>query len=247
MDRFYWDRVAKAYESEIFQVFKQDRKKLVPKLIKKYGSGKQVASDLGCGIGDFLPLLSKSFKHVYAVDISQTCLKQARQRNADCSNISYMKKDLSYPRTRLPKVDFALSVNAILCPSQPKRARIFDVIARHLRPKSYLVMVTPSIESALLAYHRYIEWHARDGEASTAIRNMRKNAETRLAEGISRIQNVPTKCFLKEELAVTLKNRRMKVLGFQKIEYPWNTEFQNPPRWMQSPYPWDWLCVAQKI
>lgn len=246
MDRFYWDRVAKSYESEIFQVYKQDRKKLIPRLIKKYGAKKKVASDLGCGIGDFLPLLSSTFKHVFAVDISQTCLRQAKKRNADCDNISYMKKDLSFPHTRLPKVDFALSVNAILCPSLPKRARIFDIIARHLRPKSHLVLVTPSIESTLLSYQRYIEWHKRDGEVSKALADMRKNAEVRLAEGIARLQNVPTKFFLREELVVTLKKRKMKVLDIQKIEYPWKTEFQHPPRWMKSPYPWDWLCVAQK-
>ena len=60
------------------------------------------------------------------------------------------------------------------------------------------------------------------------------------------IDGVATKHFLKEELEVLLGNRGLRTLEIEKIAYPWSTEFASPPRWMQAPFPWDWLFVAQK-
>ncbi|MAG16654.1 MAG: methyltransferase type 11, partial [Phycisphaerae bacterium] len=35
-------------------------------------------------------------------------------------------------------------------------------------------------------------------------------------------------------------------VSIDKIEYDWTTEFHNPPRWLGTPLPWDWLFVARK-
>ena len=32
----------------------------------------------------------------------------------------------------------------------------------------------------------------------------------------------------------------------EKINYNWKTEFNQPPKWLKEPYPWDWMCVAEK-
>ncbi len=60
------------------------------------------------------------------------------------------------------------------------------------------------------------------------------------------IAGVPTKHYLCDEIAALLEARGLRPLEFEKIEYPWTSEFADPPRWMQAPYPWDWLCVARK-
>ena len=61
MDKDYWNAVAEHYESEVFNVLADDKDSLVTKNIKHYGAKSKVAIDLGCGIGNFLPFLSKSF------------------------------------------------------------------------------------------------------------------------------------------------------------------------------------------
>ena len=115
--RTYWDRIAGNHEDEIFSVIKRDRQGLVRNRIKKYSCPAGTASDLGCGIGNFLPSLSSLFKQIIAFDISPKCIARAKETFKELPSISYRTIDLSKKRVRLPKVDFALSVNSILTSS----------------------------------------------------------------------------------------------------------------------------------
>ena len=113
------------------------------------------------------------------------------------------------------------------------------------------MLVVPSLESALLTDFRLIECNLRHGlRPGSAVRSgfqsSPKAGRSRVHEGVLRIEQVETKHFLREELLILLCNRGMRTLEIEKIEYPWNTEFTNTPRWMQAPYPWDWLFVARK-
>ena len=42
--------------------------------MRRFGKKNQVATDIGCGIGHFLPMLSCRFRTVLALDISATCI-----------------------------------------------------------------------------------------------------------------------------------------------------------------------------
>ena len=57
---------------------------------------------------------------------------------------------------------------------------------------------------------------------------------------------IPTKHYLQAEITTTARRFHFSDLGIEKIEYPWNTEFHNPPRWMRAPFPWDWLALLKK-
>lgn len=251
MNRTYWNKVADSYEAEIFSVRKHDRTGQILGKLKKYGGKNRKASDVGCGIGHFLPILSDLFLEVLALDISSKCIAKARRACAHRPNISYRTVDLAAPRVRLPKVDFALCVNSVITPSIAHRNRMLDVVCRHLRPGSHLVMVVPSLESEFLTDFRLIEWNLRDGmtpgrAVRSGFRAHRPSNKPRAYEGVVQIDQVDTKHYLKEELVVLLENRGLRILEIEKIEYPWTTEFTTPPRWMQAPHPWDWLVVARK-
>ena len=247
MTRLHWDGLAGDFEREVFDVFSHDRTELILDQISKYGSRTGTASDLGCGIGRFLGSLSDNFRKVLAVDISPKCIRRSQAENSHLSNVSYLVKDLGAAGARLGKVDFALSVNAILTPSLLRRNRMFDAIAKHLRGGAYFVLVVPSVESAFLANFRLIEWNLRDGvKPSAAGRAGFTQGNHRLHEGLIHAGDVLTKHYLKEELIAILEKRRLEVVETAKIEYSWKTEFESPPRWMKGPYPWDWLFVARK-
>lgn len=64
MDVAYWNKVAKQYDSEIFSVLANDKSNLLRARIEEFASGTKTASDMGCGIGKFLEILSESFRHV---------------------------------------------------------------------------------------------------------------------------------------------------------------------------------------
>lgn len=252
MSREYWDSIADYFEAEIFDVLKNDREGLLAEKLDRYGAKEEKASDIGCGIGNFLPELSSRFKKVFAVDISPKCIDRAQEEHADLANVSYLVVDLAASDVRLPKVEFAISVNSILTPRLERRNNMFDVVCSNLHEGGHLVLVVPSLESALLADFRLIDWNIRKGMTpKSAVRSclqiQKQTDNPRLCEGIVLVDDVETKHYLREELIVLLQKRGMKILDIEKIEYPWKTEYISPPRWMKEPLPWDWLFVARKV
>lgn len=251
MDRAYWNRMGRAYEAEIFSVLAHDQAGRIAAKVRQYGKRAHTATDIGCGIGHFLPMLSCRFRKVLALDISATCIARARQAHSTLANVSYRIADLARPGARLPPADFALCVNAAITPVAGPRNRLLDLACRHLRPGGHLVLVVPALESIFLTDFRLIEWNLRDGQpparaAGAGFRAYRPVRRPRAHEGIVKIDGVDTKHFLREEVLALLAARRLRTLEVEKLEYPWSTEFTQPPRWMQAPYPWDWLFVAQK-
>ncbi len=252
MNRTYWNRMADRYEDEIFSVREHDRADLIASRIRRYGKKNQAASDIGCGIGHFLPLLAGQFRKVLALDLSSKCIAKARAAHSRLSNVSYRTADLAAPGMRLPPADFALCVNSAISPSITHRNRLLDVTCRHLRPGGHLVLVVPALESIFLADFRLIEWNLREGmrpgrAVRSGFRAHRPIRKPRAHEGVVRIDGIETKHFLREEVMILLGNRGMRTLEIEKIEYPWGTEFAIPPRWMKAPFPWDWLFVARKM
>jgi SAM-dependent methyltransferase len=251
MNTDYWDRMARNFETEIFSVFANDRKGLITSRIRKLGSPRTAATDLGCGIGGFLPALSQAFGSVTAVDVSAKTLRRARANCSSLGNVRYLKADLTSPKARLPKAGFALSVNTLLTPSPDKSSSMLDLTVGHITPRGHLLLVVPALESALLSRFRLIEWNRRDGMShAAAIRaaadENEGSSDGLLARGVVAIDGVPTKHFLEGEIVAVLAARRMDVLEIRKIEYPWSSEFHHPPKWMKAPWPWDWLVLARK-
>jgi len=252
MNSDFWDSIADYYEAEIFNVLKNDQKGIIQDKLTLYGEKGEIASDIGCGIGNFLPVLSNRFKKVFAVDFSAKCIARAQEELSHLSNITYLTEDLADPNVQLPKVNFALSVNSVITPSMKYRNLILDAICQHIKIGGYLVLVVPSLESAFYVDFRLIEWNLRDGMTQDSaidycVRAQKQSDNQRLHEGIVLIDDVETKHFLKEELMVLLKNRSMEPVEFEKIEYPWKTEYFSAPRWMKDPLPWDWLVIAKKV
>ena len=250
MDEKYWDKVAVDYDGEIFSALASDRSDVIASTISRFGSKQAVACDFGCGVGKFLPILAENFRHVYAIDISEKLLSQARDNCKDLDNVSYWKKDLSQARVKLEKIDFALSVSVMIMTCGKKRTAILDAISRHLRKEALFVLVVPSLESALYADFWLVQWNLKAGltgaEAIWELGDGNNGENCSLRQGIVDIDDVPTKHYLKEELEALFERRPFDILSIEKVEYPWRTEFDHPPRWMNEPYPWDWLVVLKK-
>jgi SAM-dependent methyltransferase len=251
MSQSHWDRIAPCYDSEIFDVFANDTNGRLLSHISQFASKKSVAGDFGCGTGKFLPTLSKQFRHVHAMDISGECLKVAQERCRGLSNIEYLRVDLADDSAKLKRVDFALSVNVAIMACRRTLAGILNKISKSLRPGGHFVLVVPSLESMLFAQFRLIQWNLKTGmtheqAVSASIEEAESVLDLPLEHGMVDINGVATKHYLKEELIVLLKDLRFDIAAIEKIEYDWSTEFDQPPRWMKEPYPWDWLVLSKK-
>ncbi|MCA9056564.1 MAG: methyltransferase domain-containing protein [Planctomycetaceae bacterium] len=250
MDAQHWDRLAPRYDGEVFSVLDHDRLGLISQRIADAGGTRRVASDLGCGPGRFLPLLSPAFRRVYAVDHSAELIAQARRSCAGLTNVQYVVQNVA-ALSDLPTVHLALSVNALLTPSLELQRQMLDFYAEHVRPGGTLLLVVPAFESAHLTRQMLIEWNLRDCATpdNALIDGFQPVSRTEAAEarqGVLETGGVPTKHFSQEELETLLSLRGFQVREMLKLEYPWTTEFHDPPDWMQTPGPWDWLVVARR-
>ncbi len=248
MERTYWEKIAPAYNEQIFDVLKQDKRKLIRKAITKRASTTQSVIDIGCAVGKWLPVLSPLFKSVTAIDISAKNLAIAAETHKDLGNVKYQRIDMSAPSAKTGVFDMAVCINAILTDSMLKRNRFFSRLGTTVRPGGSLVLVVPSLESWLLT--RTIQQHHKIDRKLFDAKLKGPEAISRynnIQQGNVEIDNVATKHYLADELELLLAREGFVVEERKKVEYEWTTEFINPPSWLDKPRPWDWLCVARKV
>jgi SAM-dependent methyltransferase len=247
MDRKYWETIAPKYEDEIFDVLRNDTSGIIVDAIKQIASKEKSAIDIGCAVGKWIPLLAEHFKHVIAVDISATNLQIAKEKYSHYNNVEYLRSDMSADELTLMPCDAAICINAILTDSLKKRINFFQSLSMSLNKEGWLVLVVPSLESKLYTNIIANRWNV-DGDHDEKIASSEKAFELakNIKQGVTDIDDVPTKHYLKEELRLLLTLEDFTIDRIEKINYIWKTEFNDPPKWLKEPYPWDWMCVAQK-
>jgi len=247
MERSYWEKIAPAYNDEIFDVLANDAKAIIKKTIRRFASKESSVIDIGCAIGKWLPILSPAFKKVYAIDISQQNLDIAKRMHSRFGNIVYQRVDMSNPKATVPKCDFAICINAILTGTLQKRNIFFKNLKKCVKKNGYIILVIPSFESFMLTSVIRQRWDPdKDSKRSIDKKKLLPQLQNML-EGSANIDGVPHKHYLKEELDLLLNNEGFAAKEFSKIEYEWKTEFLKPPRWLKDPKPWDWIVLAKRL
>lgn len=248
MERKYWEKMAPAYDDEIFDVLKNDRKGLIRSALEKRGGARKSVIDVGCAVGKWLPLLADNYGRIEAVDISSGNLAIARQRYGAIKKISFSRSDMSKGPTSYKGFDVALCVNAVLTDSLVKRTRFFSNLHACLRRQGSLILVVPALESWLLTRIIQHRWQIDKKLFSTPVSDKTAAGRYRdIQQGNAEIDQVATKHYLADELMLILQQEGFKPQQPTKLEYDWSTEFINPPGWLDAPRPWDWLVIAQKI
>lgn len=252
MHEKFWDKVAPHYDAEIFNTLKSDRNNRLGQTIRRLAKKSETACDFGCGVGRFLPLLLSCCKQVVATDFSAASLEIADRQIKDSQrdSVKLLKRDLTRKNRRFCQADFGLLINVIIMPNAEHRNAILANVRANLKKDAKLVVVTPSYESVLYTWSRLVEWKLREGKSQRSAENaMNRTALSEvanLAAGTIRIDGTPTKHHLAEELEVQFRQHRFEVLEKSRVEYDWTEDFEDVPRWLKEPYPWDWLFVVKR-
>ncbi len=245
----HWNNIAAHYDDEIFDVFRSDKAGKLSTYFKKYQNPLHEAIDFGCGVGKAFPYLAPVFREILAIDISAECLAQAKL--SPYRNITFKRADLSKSGLRLPLADFAFCCNVIMLPEVDKNERMILNIQKALKINGSGIIVVPSFESIFYSTFRLMEWYRKEGVTPKEIPASElayyKGNKMELLQGIVKISGVSTKHYLEPELHVLFRNAGLSVLAIDKVEYDWNTEFSDPPSWMDGPHPWDWLIECRKL
>ena len=247
MDRKYWEQIAPNYSEEIFDVLQNDKSGKIVTAIEQVASKEKTVTDIGCAVGKWIPLLATAFKQVVATDISAINLDLAKQKCKDYLNIEYQRMDMSAYTLTVTPCDVAVCINAILTDNLKKRINFFQSLNICLNNGGDLILVVPSLESKLYANIIAHRWNV-DDDHKEKIESVEKAfaLAKNMKQGVTDIDNVPTKHYLKEELELLLSLEGFIVDRIVKINYTWKTEFTKAPKWLAEPYPWDWMCVAKK-
>ncbi|MFM2137979.1 MAG: hypothetical protein RJA57_286 [Bacteroidota bacterium] len=247
MKRAYWEKMARTYSEEIFDVLLHDRKGLIRAVIEAHASPRATVMDIGCAIGKWVPVLAPAFKKVVAVDISAENLAIAADRFARYTNVEYRRADMSGSRIRVPRCDFGICINAILTPNAADRRRFFRNLGACVKSGGRIVLSIPSLESWMLTQVIQQEYglnRAYFPPTRSGPEAIRKWNQIRRA--VADIDEVPHKHYMQEELHHLFREVGFIVEDIQKLEYEWNTEFHRPPKKLKGPGPWDWMCVVRK-
>jgi 2-polyprenyl-3-methyl-5-hydroxy-6-metoxy-1,4-benzoquinol methylase len=244
----HWNTIAHSYDDEIFNVFKNDRKKILPEYFQKHANTKHRAIDFGCGVGKAFHYLSPLFKEVVAIDISSACLAIAQQHAY--TNIAYKCLDLAEENLVVPKADFAFCCNVIMLPEVERNRIMLRNIYLSLKRKGTAVIVVPSFESIFFSSWRLIQVYRQEGIMPDEIPSNEFDYFNRtkldIIQGIMNLNGVPTKHYSKPELEILFREAGLTITAIEKIEYDWHTEINSPPSGLDEPYPWDWLVECRK-
>jgi SAM-dependent methyltransferase len=247
MDKAYWNKIGSEYNGEIFDAYKEDRTGKLRKYLKKYANKDHFAIDVGCGTGKALPYLAPVFKKVLAIDISAELIRQAKA--LPYTNVSFKKVDLSRP-IKMGPADFAFCCNVAILPDVKKDKGIIKNVQRALRAGGAAIFILPSFESVFFSASRLVDQYQRDGLAFSKIPKSELNyfnvSKKDLLQGLIRIDGVPTKHYSHPELQLLFAEAGFSVTKIDRLEYNWTTEFVSPPKWLQAPYPWDWIVECRK-
>ncbi len=247
------DRLAARYDDEVLSSFDSDLSGAIERCLDGLAGPDKTVLDLGCGVGKYLAGLAERFGRVVAVDHSEKLLEIARRDHGERRNVEIRRLDASDGRAvRGVRAHVVVCANVVIMADGELRDAILQVARKSMKRDGRLVLVVPSLESALLAQRRLAEWHERDGaeapEEDAEEEGLAPSKRTcrELLRGVVRIGDVPTKHHLADELLLTLRRAGLDLEELDRVHYPWESEFGDAPHWMRDPYPWDWLAVASR-
>lgn len=199
-------------------------------------------------MGKYVPALAKRFGKVYAIDFAAKLLDAAREHCHGIANVRFLQGDLANGKFPIKRAHFGVCQNVLISPERGKPSAILQNVSRHIVKGGHLMVLIPSTESALYCSQQLVEWNRRDGKRGRALTRDVEVPTTAidLIEGVFERAGVPTKHYLREEADQFLKTGGFETVSIDKVEYDWDSEFADPPKWMGDPYPWDWLMVARK-
>ncbi|MCR4285202.1 MAG: class I SAM-dependent methyltransferase [archaeon] len=254
MDSKEWDGISKDYYTEILSPIRDSQNSPLLNDLKIINHKEKLSvADLGCGLGELSPFLSKYFNRVFCMDFSPKMIERAKKSNKDLSNVEFIVQDISDLREFYNSFDVITSINSILTPDLHKVDKIFLEIYNSLKQKGKFFCVLPSMEvfsyeSLLLAQKEMDKKHEKKIEdVRKIVRSFIKRKEHDFLLGMTNFEG-KQKAYYRFEILWRLNKAGFKNIVIKKIFYPWE-EFEKAGQKAfpdEEMLPWDWYVIAEK-
>jgi SAM-dependent methyltransferase len=241
--------LADGFDTDVFDPTGTDLGGAFERALRRVGRV-ELAVDLGCGTGRLLPRLLRQANRVVGIDFAEELLHLGRARLGENERAELRRVDLARPLRSPRGAELATCSNVLLAPDEALRLAILRNCRRVLAPGGRLLLIVPSLESALWVNDRLVAWNRRAGIGGTrAFRGgigTDPSSARDLLGGIVDQGGVRTKHYLREELEETLRRIGFEIDATERIEYAWGDYFDAPPKWLGATGPWDWLVQARR-
>ena len=241
LERKFWEEVAPKWNNEIFDTLAEDRGGVISGTIHGLARHGQIVADFGCGVGRYMPLLSANFQRVFALDWATACLQRARLRARRFPNVEVLRTSPRVLAALSCKCDVTVAVHVATHPRQKARQRMLSQAVSLTRRGGWLLIVTPSLESAHYAeaVRRILHPNLKSDFGFGKYHVSRE-------PGVLALGGQPTKHYIAEEILLLLRMLGCVPIEPRRVEYSWRIHSAGVPRRFAASRPWDWLVLAQR-
>jgi len=247
-----WDKISDEYYDQIISPIKDfsGTNPFLEDLRNIHGKTKTVI-DLGCGIGEIIPLLSEQFKAVTAIDYSNSMIEKALKRNKNLENVTLQVADMKDLKNYHSQFDFAVSVNSILASSFKTLDKIIDEVYAILKPGGNLLAIIPAMESYLYQAMLIMDNEMKNGKTPSLARKkasqLIKPDEHDFLQGMIEFGGEKQKAQYRFEVLYRFKKVGFTNLTIDKVSYSWNAwKKAGQAYFPKEDPPWDWYLRCQK-
>jgi SAM-dependent methyltransferase len=239
-----WDSSAKNYYSEVISPIKNSIINPLFGDIDKHCSQDTIVGDLGCGIGELLPILSKKSKQVYAWDYSKKMIEKCKNKTKGIKNVECAIKDLLEINEK-ELFDIVISVNSILEPDSKKTNKIFKNIYKTIKFNGIFLGVLPAIESYI--YQAMLGVEKINNKDHTIKLRKQLLKEIDFIKSTVKFDNGIQKAFYRFEILHRMEKAGFKKIEIKKVYYSWKDWKEAGQEYFpdENP-PWDWYVKAEK-
>ena len=245
----HWSKAAASYEKEFIDPYLLDIRNPIKQYLRRHRDARRkVVADLGCGIGPLLPLLSQSYRKVYAVDFASAMLERARQAATGCANVEYIQTTLT--ELRLPEpVDVAVAVNSLVMPDVRDIDRSLEQIRAALKTDGRFVGVVPAMDAVhyytMLLVDRALSAGKPPAAAHKNAAHLADHADFDFAFGRCAFDGLEQHFWQPFEVRYRFRRAGLRLRRLRKLHLSWK-QFAGAADLKRHKVPWDWLFLASR-
>jgi ubiquinone/menaquinone biosynthesis C-methylase UbiE len=235
-----WNLSHKQYYEDILSPIKDSRSSPLLKDLKRLRSKTKTIIDLGCGLGELSPTLSKYFKSVTAIDFSPDMISQAKLSHSNLINVIFEQANLSSLSKYKNKFNVALSINSLINPDLNTLDKQLKQIHSVLKKRGIFIAILPAMEVYI-----YQTQLLKQKSKNHLLKEYTNQKEHNFPLGIIDFDG-KQKAYYYFEILWRFQKAGFKRINISRVSYTWK-EFKKAGQlsFPSEPLPWDWYvkCI----
>ncbi len=246
-----WNDISSKYYDEVLSPLKNSKENLLVKDLEELSSKKKKVLELGCGVGELIPVLSDNYGEVLATDFSPGMIEKAKEKIVGLENVRCEALDMLKASTLKENYDVVVSVNSVLFTDLEDVDKALMEIGSVTKKNGYLLIIVPAIEAMIYESMLHAKKHISKGtEQKEAIKNSSGLIETtkkELLQGIISFDGAKQKAYYGFEIKHRLRKAGFEIEKLEKVRYNWKDWNEAGQEYHPGEEePWDWYVKCRK-